>query len=586
MSSLDFRNANLLWASVLVETLHRLGLTTAVICPGSRSGPLAIAFAQHPLVEALSILDERSAAFFALGLARRSGLPVALVCTSGTAGANFYPAIIEAHHSQVPLLVMTADRPPELRHCHAGQAIDQLKLYGTYPNWQVEIAIPSPERPMLDYLRQTIIQSWQRSLLPMSGPVHLNLPFREPLAPLPEPAVQQFAQNFPSQDFFTAVHPWHWPEVQMSLNDLPISYWLNCDRGLIVAGASQPTDPEGYCQAIATLSRLLHWPVLADGLSPLRNFADLNPWLVAGYDLLLRSPGLANQFLPQQVIQIGELPTSKELRTWLQNHPCPTWIVDASLDNFDPLHRPTTHLRLSIASLSHLLVNLPTGKSTQPPPPAYLSQWCTAESQLQQAIEQTLSQTEVLFEGKAAWLLSQWLPSHTPLFIASSMPVRDVEWFWQVGSSRISPFFNRGANGIDGILSTALGVSHRQQPSVLLTGDLALLHDTNGFLIRNHWQGHLTIVLINNNGGGIFGMLPIAEFEPPFEQFFSTPQEINFAQLCATYQVEHELIQSWEQLSQRLKHLPSTGIRVLELPCDRRFDAQWRKKHLPDLSSG
>jgi 2-succinyl-5-enolpyruvyl-6-hydroxy-3-cyclohexene-1-carboxylate synthase len=196
------------------------------------------------------------------------------------------------------------------------------------------------------------------------------------------------------------------------------------------------------------------------------------------------------------------------------------------------------------------------------------------------AIEQTMGNMEELFEGKAAWLISQTLPPGTPLFIANSMPVRDVEFFWKPNNLKVRSYFNRGANGIDGTLSTALGIAHRQQSSVMLTGDLALLHDTNGFLIRNKFVGHLTIVLINNNGGGIFEMLPIAKFEPPFEEFFGTPQDIDFAQLCATYNVQHELISSWEQLQQKLNPLPTTGIRVLELQTNRKADAKWRQEKL------
>ncbi|HEY9300599.1 MAG TPA: thiamine pyrophosphate-dependent enzyme, partial [Phormidium sp.] len=181
---------------------------------------------------------------------------------------------------------------------------------------------------------------------------------------------------------------------------------------------------------------------------------------------------------------------------------------------------------------------------------------------------------------KAAWLLSKTLPPGTPLFISNSMPVRDVEFFWAPNNSGIQPFFNRGANGIDGTLSTALGIAHRNQSTVMLTGDLALLHDTNGFLLRSKFIGHLTIILINNNGGGIFEMLPISKFNPPFEEFFATPQDINFAQLCATYNVEHEVITSWEHLKQRLNPLPSQGLRVLELPTNRKVDAKWRKENL------
>src|SRR5919202_6231889 len=200
--SIDFRNTNTVWASILAETLKRLGLTTAVICPGSRSTPLAVAFARNNEIEAIPVLDERSAAFFALGMARATGRPVVLVCTSGTAGANFYPAIIEAKESRVPLLILTADRPPELRDCHSGQTIDQLKLYGNYPNWQTELGLASVGIGRLRYLRQTLVHAWERCVFPVPGPVHLNLPFRDPLAPLPQFDTDTLKSQFQLEDFF------------------------------------------------------------------------------------------------------------------------------------------------------------------------------------------------------------------------------------------------------------------------------------------------------------------------------------------------------------------------------------------------
>ncbi|MGL5192582.1 MAG: thiamine pyrophosphate-dependent enzyme, partial [Chroococcales cyanobacterium] len=197
--------------------------------------------------------------------------------------------------------------------------------------------------------------------------------------------------------------------------------------------------------------------------------------------------------------------------------------------------------------------------------------------QTREKVDTTLSSIPDLIEPKVAWLISQQLPPETPLFIANSMPVRDIEYFWKPGNRHIRPFVNRGANGIDGTLSTALGIAHRHQSSVMLTGDLALLHDTNGLLIRQYFQGHLTIILINNNGGGIFGMLPIAKFDPPFTEFFATPQNINFARLCAAYDIEHQGIESWQQLQSLLNPLPSSGIRVLEVKSDRHLDVKWRQ---------
>ncbi|MHC5776169.1 2-succinyl-5-enolpyruvyl-6-hydroxy-3-cyclohexene-1-carboxylic-acid synthase [Nostoc sp.] len=567
-----FKNVNQLWAYILTETLKRLGLTCAIICPGSRSTPLAIAFAQQvPEIEAISILDERSAAFFALGQAKATGRPVVLVCTSGTAGANFYSAVIEASYSRVPLLILTTDRPPELRDCHSGQTIDQLRLYGNYPNWQTELALPSPDMGMLAYLRQTVIHSWERTQTPTKGPVHLNIPFRDPLAPVPDGTDLSYLQSqFQPEDFFA--------EIANTTPFLIPQQWKECDRGIIIAGVAQPSQPQEYCRAIAHLSQTLQWPVLAEGLSPVRNYAELNPYLISTYDLILRNQQLAKQLAPEMVIQVGEMPTSKELRNWIDATQPRRWIIDNSDQNLDPLHGRTTHLRISVEDIKAEERNLSFSSD-------YGKKWCDTEAKVRLVVDQTMGKIDEIIESKAAWLISQILPPGTPLFIANSMPVRDVEYFWKPNNLGVRSYFNRGANGIDGTLSTALGMAHRQQSSVMLTGDLALLHDTNGFLIRNKFVGHLTIVLINNNGGGIFEMLPIAKFDPPFEEFFGTPQDIDFAQLCATYNVQHELITSWQQLKERLNPLPTKGIRVLELRTNRKLDAKWRQDNLKQFAA-
>ncbi|MEG4363519.1 2-succinyl-5-enolpyruvyl-6-hydroxy-3-cyclohexene-1-carboxylic-acid synthase [Microcoleus sp. C2C3] len=614
-----FRNTNTVWASVLAETLQRVGLTTAVICPGSRSAPLTIAFAQNNKIETIPILDERSASFFALGIAQKSGLPTALICTSGTAAANFYPAIIEARESRIPLLIFTADRPPELRDCHAGQAIDQVKIYGNYPNWQAELAIPSASIGMLDYLRQTIVYAIERSIFPTKGPVHLNIPFRDPLVPVPDIAVEALETQFNPEHFFAGLEPIcagesstpPSPPLLRGGEESTMQQWHKCSKGIIIAGVSQPQFAEKYCSAIAQISQLLNWPVLAEGLSPVRNYAQLNPHLISTYDLILRNRELADKLTPEIAIQIGDLPTSKELRNWLDKTQPKRYIIDPSHHNFDPLHGKTIHLRTSVENLATILTLVPPlnkgestlvpplnqGESTLVPPlnkgglggvltsPSneYLQLWRNTEIQVRETIDQKISAINKIIEPKVSWLLSQILPPATPIFIANSMPVRDVEFFWKPNNLEIKPFFNRGANGIDGTLSTALGVAHRNQSSIMLTGDLALLHDTNGFLIKNKFVGHLTIILINNNGGGIFEMLPVAKFDPPFEEFFATPQHINFAQLCATYGVEHEVIEDWEQFKQKLISLPNSGIRVLEVQTDRRSDAKWRQDNLSEL---
>jgi 2-succinyl-5-enolpyruvyl-6-hydroxy-3-cyclohexene-1-carboxylate synthase len=561
---LTFNNLNQIWSYVFTETLKRLGLNCAVICPGSRSTPLTVAFVQQiPVIEVIPILDERSAAFFALGQAKATGKPVVLVCTSGTAGANFYPAVIEARESRVPLLILTTDRPAELRNCHSGQTIDQVKLYGNYPNWQTELATPSLDMGMLGYLRQTVIHAWERCQFPNSGAVHLNIPFRDPLAPIPDGT--DFTLDV--EDFFGGIVSTPLPITNYQL---PIT---NYQKGIIIAGVAQGQNPDQYCRAIANLCQTLQWPVLAEGLSPVRNYANLNPYLISTYDLILRNQQLAKELTPEIVIQIGEMPTSKELRNWLIITNPQRWLIDKCDQNLDPIHGKTTHLRISITELENLkFKNLEENK--------YLQKWCKVEKQVRTNIDDYFTNLNELIESKVPWLISQILPPETPIFIANSMPVRDVEFFWKPNNLRIKPYFNRGANGIDGTLSTALGIAHHQQSSVMLTGDLSLLHDTNGFLISNKFSGHLTIILINNNGGGIFEMLPISQFNPPFEEFFATPQNIDFSQLCATYNVEYHLISAWEELQNYLKQLPKTGIRVLEVRTNRKRDVIWRKENL------
>ena len=576
------RNTNELWAFILTETLKRLGLTCAIICPGSRSTPLAVAFAQQsPDIEVISILDERSAAFFGLGRAKATGIPAAVICTSGTAGANFYPAVIEANESRIPLLLLTADRPAELRNSHSGQTIDQVKLYGNYPNWQAELAVPVASMAMLGYLRQTLIQAWERTLTPIPGAVHLNIPLRDPLVPLPDGVdLTEINAKFDPENFFAHIKTPSSP----SLLPTPYSLLPHSHRGIIIAGVAQPQNPEEYCRAIASLAETLNFPVLAEGLSPVRNYAFLNPYIISTYDLILRNPELAKQLTPEMVIQIGDMPTSKELRTWLTATSPQYWIIDKTYQNLDPLHGKTTHLRISIEELAK-------GEREKGKPEVltnYIKQWLTAENEVRSKIDEVFididSKANHFLESKIAWLLPQILPQETPIFIANSMPVRDIEFFWKPNNLGIQPFFNRGANGIDGTLSTALGVAHRNQSSIILTGDLALLHDTNGFLIRNKFVGHLTIILINNNGGGIFEMLPIAQFEPPFEELFATPQHIDFAQLAATYGIEHQLIASWQELQEKLNPLPKQGIRILEIKTNRKADAKWRKENLGKFS--
>jgi 2-succinyl-5-enolpyruvyl-6-hydroxy-3-cyclohexene-1-carboxylate synthase len=294
---LDFRSLNSLWGSVIVETLARSGVRQAVISPGSRSTPLVFAFARHPEVESIPVLDERSAAFFALGLARQHLRPVALVCTSGTAGANYFPAVIEAHESGVPLLILTADRPPEMRACASGQTIDQQKLFGGYVAFHHELALPEATLPLLRYLRQTVAHARARASHPAIGPVHLNIPFRDPLHPTADGTEAMLAGATDWEGFFAHLGPLAAVEAVGRVPELAADV-----HGLIVAGPAQPRNPLDYAGLVGEIAGKLGWPVLADALSPARNHAGHIPNLITTYDPILRDPATAQSLLPEVVL--------------------------------------------------------------------------------------------------------------------------------------------------------------------------------------------------------------------------------------------------------------------------------------------
>lgn len=578
---LALSNVNSLWAAVTVDVLRRLGLRYVVIAPGSRSTPLAFAFSRELGIEAVPIMDERSASFFALGLAKRDRRPTVLICTSGTAAANFYPAVIEARQSEVPLLLLTADRPPELRHCHAGQTIDQTKLYGGYLNFEAELALPNTSARRLSYLRQTLVHAWERTQYPVRGPVHLNFPFRDPLSPTSERDATVQIEKADLEALLANVRPLISTRPTAGAEDLEklAEVLSSIAAGLIIVGPFDPGNPDRWTAAVFRLAEMSGWPVLADALSPLRGRAGSIPNLICHYDTILRSAEWAERLAPEAVISIGALPTSKVLREWLARKSAPTWVIDLGLDNKDGVHREAQPVRVSVLDLAVAMkrnVRKQSGISCE---------WAALDRCVSREINRKMQRCEFAFEGKTPWVLSQVLTADTPLVVANSMPVRDMEYFWQKGNGKVEIHFNRGASGIDGTLSTALGVAQASGRAVLLTGDLAFLHDTNGMLMQTRLKGHLTVVLINNRGSGIFETLPIAALDPPFEEYFAMPQEVSFQRLAHAYGVDYKKIRDLDaDLPELLREFPKSGIRVLEISCDRKRDHSWREGLFVDIA--
>jgi len=605
---LDSRNANTLWASVLVETLYRCGLRQVVISPGSRSTPLTFAFARHAGIEAIPVLDERSAAFFALGLARASrtsltsrqraarqingsATPIALLCTSGTAAANYFPAIIEAHESGVPLLVLTADRPPELRDCASGQTIDQQKLFGGFVRFYHELAVPEPRYELLCYLRQTVANAWETAVNQCGdscgsagGPVHLNSPFRDPLVPTPDSGEALRVVREIRESFFE-----HLGTTELQADATIELKTLTAARGVIVAGPEWVSDPREYAAQVGRLACELGWPVLADGVSPLRHYPVEGAVVVTAYDAILRNDATDLALMPDQVLCLGDWPTSKVLRASLAASDPEIVQVTPQPRNRDALHGRTREITAPLSSL-----RVPE----KPRDKAYLETWRKVEAAARTLIDAELASTSTDDDGKtleAAIVptLARALPEGAVIFVASSMPIRDVEYFWPKTERGFEFHFNRGANGIDGTLSTALGIAHNSsavpasvsRPTFLLCGDLSFLHDSNGLLLAQKLRGTLTVILINNHGGGIFEHLPVANYDPPFEEFFATPQAVDFRKLCAAHGVEHCSIATLAELETELGRSPQQGLRVLELHTDRKASAAHRKALLAQVSA-
>jgi 2-succinyl-5-enolpyruvyl-6-hydroxy-3-cyclohexene-1-carboxylate synthase len=549
------------------DELARCGMTDACTSPGSRNTPLVLSLAREPNLRTFSHIDERSAGFFALGAAKASGRPVAITCTSGSAVANFAPAVIEAHEARVPLIVLTADRPPELRDVGAGQTIDQLKFYGDAVKWFVEVGVYEATDANLRWIRQLAGRAYWTALQGRPGPVHLNFPLREPLIlsePLPDDASGRLNRRpwVTRRDASPAAGSLAAGSLAAgSLAAGSLAATALPGRGVVVAGRYE-RDTE-FGAAVARFAERAAYPLLADPLSGARH----GPASIPRYDLLLRNPRFTAGRVPELVIRVGDLPTSKPLRTWLGSLTA-AGTIQLTIDPEGAWQDPACSLTESLAAdpVATLTAATPDG----PIDPDWLAAWRSADDAASIMIEQALRAG--LSEPAVAGGLSEWLPPNGTLFVASSMPIRDVELF--AGNHELAPRYlsNRGANGIDGTVSSAFGVAAVSDgPVVLLIGDVALLHDVGGLLAARRHALNLTIVLLNNDGGGIFHFLPVSSQTDAFEEHIATPHGLDFSHAAQLYGCSFERPADLESLRAAVaRSIAEDDTTIIEVVTDRK----------------
>jgi 2-succinyl-5-enolpyruvyl-6-hydroxy-3-cyclohexene-1-carboxylate synthase len=521
-----------------VDELARCGMIGACTSPGSRNAPLVVALGHERRIRCFSHIDERCAGFFALGLAKETGLPAAVTCTSGTAAAELAPAVIESREARVPLLVLSADRPPELRESGAGQTIDQLKLYGGAVKWFFEADFADGGAQRLPWVRALACRAYWQALEGPAGPVHLNFPLREPLVGDGPPPRDTSGREAGRPYVLRAPARLAAPGATTALEGLV----ARAQRGVVVAGRHEARGQEALGVPAAHFSAALRWPLLADPLSGARRGLAA----VAHYDALLRDAGFGSLQKPDLVLRVGDLPTSKPLREWLAGL---EGVAQVAIDPDGSWQDPDRVLTDSIPTepAPALLALARQADALGAADQDWLGTWRSADERAAEAILGVLARAG-LSEPTVAGELGVLLPETATLFVASSMPVRDVEAFWPVREDPPRVLCNRGANGIDGTVSAAYGAAAGQAlhgtfaPVVLLTGDVALAHDIGGLLAARRLGLKLTIVLLDNGGGGIFDFLPVARAESAREIYndhIATPPGIDFAHAAQLYGLEH-----------------------------------------------
>lgn len=547
------------YIAALVDEFYQLGVRHAVFSPGSRSTTMAMLFKEHEGFETYMNIDERSASFMALGIAKAHKEPTVLVCTSGSAVAHYLPAILEAQYSGIPLIVLSADRPHTLLHVGAPQTVDQHKIFGTAVNYFEELAVPQ-ESHYYTYPRQVARKAYMKAIDTKKGPVHINVPLFEPL--VPELSRNHFEAGRSS---FKVVKP-NYSDIFAcgEGNNLLERY----ERILILAGPQIDVDE---ADMIRSFGEALQAPILADPLSNVRG-CDTSNVVISTYDALLAGQSLWHELKPDCVIQFGQIVVSKRVQQMVASWDNVEYIeVNATMDSMNPTGKTTMHMQASI----DVFTNLYGVKNDSP---AYLGKWQHLETAGKQKLGTAIEEPSC-FEGRTIRELQQHISDNAQVLIANSMSIRDFDYFWFSGESRAVLYGNRGVNGIDGTISTALGLAANGRPTYLVSGDLSLFHDLNGLAVAKTHNLNLIIILHNNDGGGIFEYLP-QKGTKHFDYLFSTSQGLDYSGAAKLYGCDYTKISSPDELSSVLAKIgQESGVHIIEIPTNREYSRELHKKY-------
>ncbi len=569
------------YIAALVDEFYQLGVRHAVFSPGSRSTTMAMLFKEHEGFETYMNIDERSASFMALGIAKAHKEPTVLVCTSGSAVAHYLPAILEAQYSGVPLIVLSADRPHTLLHVGAPQTVDQHKIFGTAVNYFEELAVPQ-ESHYYTYPRQVARKAYMKAMDTKKGPVHINVPLFEPL--VPELSRNHFEAGRSS---FKVVKPnyssvfgcdnrnnlthvnntidiAHGNDGTKEINDLLERY----ERILILAGPQIDIDE---AETIRFFGEALQAPILADPLSNVRG-CGTSEVVISTYDALLAGQALWHELKPDCLIQFGQIVVSKRVQQMIASWTDVEYIeVNPTMGFMNPTGKTTMHMQASIDVFTHLY-----GKNNNSD--KYLKLWKRLEQEGKKQLSTAIDEPHC-FEGRTIRELQKQIPEDGQVFVANSMTIRDFDYFWFSGESKAALYGNRGVNGIDGTISTALGLAANGRPTYLVSGDLSLFHDLNGLAVAKTHNLNLIIILHNNDGGGIFEYLP-QKGTKHFDYLFSTSQGLDYSGAAKLYGCSYIKISSPDELSSVLAKIRrESGVHIIEIPTNREYSRELHKKY-------